>query len=83
MFLRYQFNVLFQFLKQGDYSVDDLDWLNDVLVNLMDDTTTALGIPLQICDVFLPELCNIDGEKISFETIAKLLSPFLHTAAKT
>jgi organic radical activating enzyme len=27
----------------------------------MADNTTALGIPLQICDVYLPELCKIDG----------------------
>jgi len=48
----------------------------------MADTTTALGIPLQICDVYLPELCKIDSE-ISFETLANLLHPFLHTAATT
>lgn len=81
MFLRFQFSALFEFLKQGAYSDDDISWISGLLTDLMADSTTALGIPLQICDVYLPELCKTDGKDISFETIARLLQPFLHTAA--
>lgn len=81
MFLRLQFSALFDFLKDGGYSEDDLAWISGLLSGLMGDNTTALGIPLQICDVYLPELCKTDGQDIAFETLARLLHPFLHTAA--
>ena len=83
MFLRFQLSALFTFLKQGEYTTSDLDWLSTSLISLMLDPTTALGIPLQICDVYLPELCKSDGEQISFETLSRILHPFLHTAATT
>lgn len=35
---------------------------------------------MQICDVFLPELCKVD-DQVSFETISALLRPFLTTLA--
>lgn len=82
MFLRLQFAALFAFLKQADYSKQELSWLSDLLVTLMADGTTALGIPLQICDIFLPELNKVDRD-VSFNTLAALLHPFLHTAATT
>lgn len=38
---------------------------------------------LQICDVFLPELCKVDGQGLDMETIAALIKPFLTTLAKS
>jgi hypothetical protein len=43
-----------------------------------DGSTIASGIPLQICDVFLPEL-NKAGAEMSLDTLASLLQPFLHS----
>lgn len=53
------------------------------MITLFDDNNTALGIPLQIGDIFLPELCKVDGQNISFEDLAHLLKPFIHTLATT
>jgi len=83
MILRFQFSSLFASLKETGYQAEDLKWLDQVLSALLGDTNTALGIPLQICDVFLPELCKSDGPYIGFETIAQLINAFLHTAATT
>jgi hypothetical protein len=83
MFVRFQFNALFSALKEDKYAYEDLRWFDKVLCALMADSNTALGIPLQICDVFLPELCKVDGPSVSFEVIAQLIHPFLHTAATT
>jgi hypothetical protein len=47
-------------LRLNDYNKEDLDWLNELLRTLMLDSSTAMGIPMQICDVFVPELCKVD-----------------------
>jgi len=76
MMVRYMFHDCLKFFKSTGYAEEDIEWLCDHLDELMSDAETAQGIPLQICDVFLPELCKVDSG-VSLVLLQKLLQPFL------
>jgi len=48
---------------------------------LMEETIISKGIPLQLCDVFLPELNRSDSLDISYKHLSSVLEPFLHAVA--
>lgn len=84
MLVRQVFNKLFQLLSASAYAKFDLNWLTEALGALFswNSNLNAQGLLLQICDVYIPELGKVD-EKVSFETLATLLTPFLHSLATT
>ena len=67
--IRFYFNSLLSFITR---SVKDIEWYQRTIFNYFvktQDNTTAVGIPLQICDVFICELNKVAPD-VSLDRIA-------------
>ena len=83
LFLRLQFNRLLRFLHENGNSNELMAWYQNLVQKLFvkseqEGSETATGIPLQICDIFIPEMNKIQPNA-SMEELAALLDPFLKT----
>lgn len=79
--LRNMFSQVLAFLKETNYDQSHIDWLTGMLEKLFLDNLSAVGICLQITDVFIPELGKIDKDGISLDQIGSLLKPFMKALA--
>ena len=79
--LRNMFSQVLTFLKETNYDQSHIEWLTSMLENLFLDNLSAVGICLQITDVFIPELGKIDKDGISLDQIGSLLKPFMKALA--
>jgi hypothetical protein len=80
MFIRFQLNAIFTFLKETNYDEGVMKWYNKLLLNLFlksqKSDNAVVGIPLQICDVMVEEMNKVVKDA-SLEVIASLLQPIL------
>ena len=81
--LRNMFSQVLAFLKETNYDQSHIDWLTGMLEKLFLDNLSAVGICLQITDVFIPELGKIDKDGISLDQIGSLLKPFMKALAQS
>ena len=82
-FLRFMFNRLLRFLLENDNNQEIMAWYQNLVQKLFvkseqEGSETATGIPLQICDIFIPEMNSVQPNA-SMEELAALLDPFLKT----
>ena len=87
-FLRFMFGQSLQFLKDNQYSKNKelITWYQDMLLKILLDSqdtaiTTAQGIPLQICDIFLKEMNKVDAD-LCLDDLAAIIDPFLKALGK-